>query len=90
MNEDAWIDESIEGKRPCPVCGNRMHIEKKNRISIDVCPDHGIWLDEGELEAIVTAVRSRGKRRQRSAVRDARRKGKMQGAFWGWWSLLSD
>ena len=44
MNEDAWIDESIEGKRPCPVCGNRMHIEKKNRISIDVCPDHGIWL----------------------------------------------
>jgi Zn-finger nucleic acid-binding protein len=75
MEDTGWIDEVHEGERPCPVCGKRMYVEKKSNVSIDVCADHGIWLDRGELDAIVMAARKRGRRRQRSAVKEARRKG---------------
>jgi Zn-finger nucleic acid-binding protein len=88
--EASWIDEIAEGHRACPVCGDRMHIERKKNVSIDVCPEHGIWLDKGELESIISAINSRARRGRRDAVRRAKRDGKVQGAFWGWWSLLGD
>ncbi len=88
--EAVWVDEVAEGHRPCPVCGDRMHVERKKNISIDVCPQHGIWLDKGELEAISSSIRSRASRSRRQAVRRARRDGKIKGAFWGWWSLMGD
>jgi Zn-finger nucleic acid-binding protein len=86
----AWIDETEEGDRPCPVCGKRMHIERKSGVSIDTCRDHGIWLDKGELEKITAAIRRRGIRSRRDAVKRAKKDGKVQGAFFGWWSLLFD
>ena len=88
--EAEWIDEIAEGDRACPVCGGRMHVERKKNVSIDVCPEHGIWLDKGELEGIIRAVNARARSSRRSAVRRAKHDGKVQGAFWGWWSLLGD
>jgi Zn-finger nucleic acid-binding protein len=87
---EAWVDEVRPGDRKCPVCGTAMRIEKRDGVSIDVCADHGIWLDQGELEGIVAAVRRRADRVRRSAVRRARRDGKVKGAFWGFWSLLGE
>jgi Zn-finger nucleic acid-binding protein len=90
MTEELFLDEAREGERPCPVCGERMNIEVKYNVHIDVCAHHGIWLDKGELPAITMALRERGRRRTRQKVRDAKRSGKMQGAFFGFWSLLAD
>ena len=38
----------------CPVCNESMIILELNDIEIDYCPGcGGIWLDEGELEALL-------------------------------------
>lgn len=79
-----------EGRRRCPICGESMIVEKKSGISIDVCPDHGIWLDRGELPAIIRAVRQRERRLRTRAVREARRSGKVSGSMFGFWSLIFD
>jgi len=41
-----------EGERPCPVCRQRMATEEHYGVTADVCAEHGIWLDVGELLAI--------------------------------------
>ena len=84
------LDEVREGQRSCPVCGGRMMMERKHSVTIEVCREHGIWLDKGELPAIIMAVRGRRQRHRRRALQDAKRKGKVSGAFFGWWSLLWD
>ncbi|MHC4198503.1 MAG: TFIIB-type zinc ribbon-containing protein [Planctomycetota bacterium] len=78
------------GRRPCPVCGETMIVESKQGVTIDACPAHGIWLDKGELPAIIRKVSRKHRALRTGAVKKARRAGKVQGAFWGWWSLLSD
>jgi Zn-finger nucleic acid-binding protein len=88
--EADWIDEIAEGHRACPVCGAIMHIERKNKVSIDVCPEHGLWLDKGELDRILRIKGARSRRRNARAMRRAKHDGKVQGALWGWWSLLGD
>jgi Zn-finger nucleic acid-binding protein len=76
------------GRRPCPICGKTMHVERDFGIAIDVCAEHGVWLDLGELPAILARVRS-GSRIQRSAaIRAAKRQGKVSGMLFGAWSLL--
>lgn len=38
----------------CPVCGQLMQKHAiPQGLEIDHCPAHGVWLDLGELEAIV-------------------------------------
>ncbi|NRA66892.1 MAG: zf-TFIIB domain-containing protein [Pseudobacteriovorax sp.] len=47
------VDDSIT-YRPCPDCGklmNRRQIVKGTGIVVDVCTEHGIWFDPGELDA---------------------------------------
>ena len=49
--------KSNEKKRKCPICGKKMDKiicgEEKN-ILIDECRNHhGLWLDHGELEALL-------------------------------------
>lgn len=39
----------------CPVCNSlmpRINFKKISGVLIDVCRDHGVWLDPGELEQI--------------------------------------
>jgi Zn-finger nucleic acid-binding protein len=78
------------GRRPCPVCGETMIVESKRGITIDACPDHGIWLDKGELPAIIRKVSRKHRALRLEAVKRAYRDGKIQGAFWGFLSLLFD
>jgi Zn-finger nucleic acid-binding protein len=44
-------------KLPCPICQGEMKIDEYKSVHIDCCKEHGIWLDEGELEAILNNLR---------------------------------
>jgi Zn-finger nucleic acid-binding protein len=41
------------GERKCPICGGQMRYEVQGGVEVDVCDEHGIWLDRGELAAII-------------------------------------
>ena len=41
----------------CPICGEEMEIEKHRDVHIDWCRDHGVWLDNGEMEAFLNNLR---------------------------------
>ncbi len=64
---DTYKDESIsytylkkplrkkKGYRSCVRCGSfmlRKNFKKISGVIIDICADHGVWLDNGELEQI--------------------------------------
>ena len=42
------------GQRECPICKKVMVVEDLHGITLDVCRNHGVWLDSGELETIVS------------------------------------
>jgi len=46
-------------QHPCAICGLPMQIERRFGFDIDFCPEHGIWLDKGELKAIIEVVKAR-------------------------------
>ena len=41
------------GERECPICKKKMKAEIFHNITIDVCPNHGVWLDSGELQTLI-------------------------------------
>jgi Zn-finger nucleic acid-binding protein len=44
----------------CPKCGGRLSTQEFHKLQIDSCPDcHGVWLDAGEIEAVM-ALEERG------------------------------
>jgi Zn-finger nucleic acid-binding protein len=54
--QDKLPPSSLEAPAACPVCSKIMDRYRYLMISeiwLDRCPDHGIWLDDGELSAIV-------------------------------------
>jgi Zn-finger nucleic acid-binding protein len=50
----AVVAELDRTPRPCPVCTSGMQLTEYagSGVPIDQCIDHGIWLDDGELEQI--------------------------------------
>ena len=44
----------------CPVCSKRMEIRTVKSVTVDVCPEHGMWLDRGELDKITESARQEG------------------------------
>lgn len=54
----AEIQNPKSGARACPHCTRKMTIAQLPGagVEVDLCPhDHGIWLDKGELRAIMGA-----------------------------------
>lgn len=41
----------------CPHCHTMMKLEEYKSVMLDWCVEHGVWLDNGELEAIVNNLR---------------------------------
>ena len=41
----------------CPLCDKPLHREERSTVIVDVCSEHGIWLDHSELLAITEAER---------------------------------
>lgn len=78
------------GERPCPICGQQMVVDEEEGIQTDVCPQHGVWLDLGELRTIISRVRSQEIRTHDRAVRTAKKDGLTKGALFGVWGFLMD
>jgi Zn-finger nucleic acid-binding protein len=79
-----------EGERCCPICSEQMHVEKIKGISIDVCEEHGVWMDKGEFTAITDRIKLKIKTKQTEAIRKAKFEGKVSGNIWGTWSFFLD
>jgi Zn-finger nucleic acid-binding protein len=55
---------------PCPVCQslmNRRNFADVSGVIIDTCRDHGIWLDNQELNRIIRFIESGGLKRSQDA-----------------------
>lgn len=78
------------GQRECPICKQVMSVEQQGLVSVDVCAQHGVWLDNGELRAMLGNVRSGERINQKAAMRRARREGKKSAMLLGGWSLFFD
>ena len=68
------------GERKCPICQKKMHAEVREGVSLDTCRQHGIWLDFGELEGIISRIRRGEELRRNLAIKraiedDRRRRG---------------
>lgn len=61
-----WADFFRTEQRPprdearvlsCPHCEGKLRQENYHEVIIDWCPTHGVWLDNGELDAILNNLR---------------------------------
>jgi Zn-finger nucleic acid-binding protein len=58
---------------PCPECKkvmNRSNFGQRSGIIIDVCRNHGVWLEHDELRRVLTFVDSGGLQRARELERE--------------------
>lgn len=67
-----------EGQRSCPICKAPMQTKHRDAETIDVCDEHGVWLDRHELERMFLA---RARRRGRIADRRVR-EARLDAWFW--------
>jgi len=61
-----------EGTRPCPICGATMSTTQEFGVMFDVCVDHGVWLDRGELEALADRRTRTSRDVMRATIKDLR------------------
>lgn len=48
---------------PCPCCDklmNRSNFARSSGVILDVCKEHGVWLDRGELQRVLGFIESGG------------------------------
>ena len=57
-------------------------------VEFDICVQHGVWFDKGELGRLVDAFAEEGREEREAATAADRRSGRLQGAFLGIWSLF--
>jgi len=78
-----------EGERRCVIRGNRTTREFKEGVGVDVCDEHGLWLDEDQLPRIIERIRERSHEARRIAMqrtyREGLKGGRLEGVWWGFW-----
>ena len=79
-----------EERRLCPVCLAPLTRERFRGEWIDGCEEHGLWLDNGEIERILARRRHSLTEARKRALSQARRDGKFSGILFGWLSLFWD
>ncbi len=57
-------------------------------VEVDVCKEHGVWLDKGELEKIMASMRDIYRAGLADRAKQGQERGRLEGIFLGWWSLL--
>jgi hypothetical protein len=40
----------------CPTCGAAMRAVLLEEVKIDFCESHGVWFDDGEIEALASGL----------------------------------
>ena len=78
------------GERECPICKQRMESFEEQGVIIEACEEHGIWLDRGELEAILHRVRSRDRLSRDMAIRNAIKSERKAAQMWCAWTIAFD
>jgi Zn-finger nucleic acid-binding protein len=75
---------------PCPQCAklmNRVNFAHSSGVVMDVCKTHGVWLDRGELQRVMTFVDHGGlaasRQHQLDQLDDARRRLEIERAYGG-------
>lgn len=53
----------------CPKCSEPMSLERYQEVHLDRCVAHGIWLDTGELQALLNNLRLDPLYRRGSSIR---------------------
>jgi Zn-finger nucleic acid-binding protein len=76
------------GERPCPVCKEALGSKLDRGISLDVCEQHGVWFDRGELDRLLANVTRSAGASRRTLIDRARKRGVTLGLFAGMWALL--
>jgi Zn-finger nucleic acid-binding protein len=73
---------------PCPTCGvrmNRKNFGERSGVIVDVCRQHGIWFDRGELPRVLAFVESGGlilaEAREEARKRELKREAAAAAAF---------
>ena len=54
--DEPWSMPAVTGAvgaRACPVCVAAMTVETLDGVTIDRCPEHGVWFDPTELEVVL-------------------------------------
>jgi len=82
--------QKTHGTLRSSVCGTSMPIEEVLGLTTNTCTEHGVWLDTGELPAIIDQVRSGTRRAASHAIAEANARGKGSGIFFGAFSPLFD
>lgn len=59
-----------------------MERESRDRVTIDVCDDHGVWLDAGELQKLLLAASGDMRRASRTRTRKLLRQQRSRDAAW--------
>ena len=71
----------------CPQCEETMGQEKVLGLTLEVCGEHGVWLEKGDLGKVVSGVQEYYRRPVTDYLtkeRDqAEYEGKKKGFFWG-------
>ncbi len=70
--------------RRCPVCRKTMqrkNFMKRSGVITDVCPEHGVWLDSGELRQIFEWVKSGGMERAEEEAASAQEETEVESAM---------
>jgi Zn-finger nucleic acid-binding protein len=69
----------------CPTCGKSMNRRAFGRISgvvVDVCRDHGVWFDSGELAQVLAFIErgglERAREREAAEVKEAARQARSE------------
>ena len=68
----------------CPICQAEMTRKVTLSTEIDLCAEHGVWLDKGELQKIISSIRGI----YTQGMAEQRKQGRIEGIFYDWWSLL--
>lgn len=62
--DELAVEHPARSARRCPRCGRRMSegALPGTSVTVDVCADnrHGLWLDQGELQAVVASKAAAG------------------------------
>lgn len=57
--KEEFLARDSEESADCPVCQETMLrscFSESCKVEVDVCTEHGLWLDDGELGAILKAL----------------------------------
>lgn len=74
------VEYSLENEvvyKKCPVCSefmNRKNFGTRSGVVVDICKDHGIWLDGGELKKLMEWKKAGGQLLHEERKEDERRR----------------